>query len=184
MRAGTAGVVQVVPVEVGEQVAPGTKMARVAEPGKLRAELRINETQAKDISIGQLVSIDTRNGIVPGRVSRIDPSSQNSTVTVDVRLEGPLPQGARPDLTIDGTIELERLDNIIYVGRPAFGQENSTITFQARPRWDRSLQRAGQAGTHFSQCDRDPGGTAAGRPGHSFGYVGFRWGRSCPIELI
>lgn len=128
VRAGTAGVVQVVPVEVGQRVEPGTKLARVAEPGKLRAELRINETQAKDVAIGQLATIDTRNGIVPGRVTRIDPSSQNSTVTVDVRLEGPLPQGARPDLTVDGTIELERLDNIIYVGRPAFGQEHSTIT--------------------------------------------------------
>ncbi len=127
VRAGFAGVLQVVPVEVGQQVAPGTNLARVADPSKLQAELKIAETQAKDILIGQAASIDTRNGIVDGKVVRIDPSVQNGTVTVDVAMEGPLPKGARPDLSVDGTIELERLDDVLFVGRPAFGQEESTV---------------------------------------------------------
>jgi HlyD family secretion protein len=127
VRAGFAGVLQLVPVEVGQQVAPGTNLARVADPSKLQAELKIAETQAKDIQIGQSASIDTRNGIVDGKVVRIDPSVQNGTVTVDVAMTGPLPKGARPDLSVDGTIELERLDNVLYVGRPAFGQEESTV---------------------------------------------------------
>ena len=127
VRAGVPGVLQVLPVEVGAQVQPGANLARVADPGRLKAEVRIAETQAKDIQIGQVSSIDTRNGIVAGHVSRIDPSVQNGTVTVDVSLEGELPRGARPDLSIDGTIELERLDDVVYVGRPAFGQERSTV---------------------------------------------------------
>jgi HlyD family secretion protein len=127
VRAGMPGVLQVLPVEVGAQVQPGANLARVADPAKLKAEVRIAETQAKDIQIGQIASIDTRNGIVAGHVSRIDPSVQNGTVTVDVSLEGELPKGARPDLSVDGTIELERLDDVVYVGRPAFGQERSTV---------------------------------------------------------
>jgi HlyD family secretion protein len=127
VRAGMPGVLQVLPVEVGAQVQPGANLARVADPARLKAEVRIAETQAKDIQIGQIASIDTRNGIVAGHVSRIDPSVQNGTVTVDVSLEGELPRGARPDLSVDGTIELERLDDVIYVGRPAFGQERSTV---------------------------------------------------------
>ncbi len=127
VRAGMPGVLQVLPVEVGAQVQPGANLARVADPAKLKAEVRIAETQAKDIQIGQIASIDTRNGVVAGHVSRIDPSVQNGTVTVDVSLEGELPKGARPDLSVDGTIELERLDDVIYVGRPAFGQERSTV---------------------------------------------------------
>jgi HlyD family secretion protein len=127
VRAGVPGVLQVLPVEVGAQVQPGANLARVADPGRLKAEVRIAETQAKDIQIGQVSSIDTRNGIVAGHVSRIDPSVQNGTVTVDVSLEGELPRGARPDLSVDGTIELERLDDVVYVGRPAFGQERSTV---------------------------------------------------------
>ena len=127
MRAGTTGVLQQVPVEVGQRVAPGTNLARVAEPQKLKAEVKIAETQARDVQLGQPVSIDTRNGIIPGRVSRIDPAVQNGTVTVDVALLGELPRGARPDLSVDGTIELERLEDILYVGRPAFGQSHSTI---------------------------------------------------------
>jgi HlyD family secretion protein len=115
------------PIEVGAQVQPGTNLARVADPLKLKAEVRIAETQAKDILIGQSASVDTRNGIVDGHVSRIDPSVQNGTVTVDVLFDGPLPKGARPDLSVDGTIELERLTNVVYVGRPAFGQERSTV---------------------------------------------------------
>lgn len=127
VHAGMAGVLQVLPVEVGAQVLPGANLARVADPARLKAEVRIPETQAKDIQIGQNASIDTRNGIVAGRVSRVDPSVQNGTVTVDVSLTGELPKGARPDLSVDGTIELERLDDVIYVGRPAFGQERSTV---------------------------------------------------------
>ena len=127
VRAGMPGVLQVLPVEVGAQVQPGANLARVADPTRLKAEVRIAETQAKDIQIGQVASIDTRNGIVAGHVSRIDPSVQNGTVTVDVSLEGELPRGARPDLSVDGTIELERLDDVIYMGRPAFGQERSTV---------------------------------------------------------
>jgi HlyD family secretion protein len=128
VRAGIDGVLQQVPVEVGQRVTPGTNLLRVADPTKLRAELRIAETQAKDIQIGQPASIDTRNGLIAGRVSRIDPAVQNGTVTVDVTLDGELPKGARPDLTVDGTIELERLEEVVYVGRPAFGQERSTVS--------------------------------------------------------
>jgi len=127
VRAGTAGVLQQVPVDVGQQVTPGTNLARVAQPERLKAEIRVAETQARDVTLGQPVSVDTRNGIIAGRVSRIDPAVQNGTVTVDVALEGELPRGARPDLSVDGTIELERLDDVLYVGRPAFGQEQSTI---------------------------------------------------------
>ena len=128
VKAGMTGVLQLVPVEVGAQVGPGTNLARVADPTNLKAELRIAETQTKDIRIGQMAEVDTRNGIVKGKVARIDPSSIGGTVGVDVILEGALPPGSRPDLSVDGTIQLERLDNVIYVGRPAFGQENSTVT--------------------------------------------------------
>jgi HlyD family secretion protein len=123
VRAGTAGVLQEVTVEVGQQITPGTNIARVADPTSLKASLQIPETQIKDITLGQPASIDTRSGgaVVPGRVQRIDPAARNGTVTVDVQLEGALPQGARPDLSVDGTIELERLDNVLYVGRPASG---------------------------------------------------------------
>ncbi len=127
VRAGMNGVLQLLPVDVGAQVQPGANLARVADPTKLKAEIRIAETQAKDIQIGQLASVDTRNGLVEGRVARVDPSVQNGTVTVDVTLTGDLPLGARPDLSVDGTIELERLDNVVFVGRPAFGQEKSTV---------------------------------------------------------
>jgi len=127
VRAGMTGVLEQVPVEVGQQVAPGTNVARVADPNRLKAELRIAETQARDLTIGQVASVDTRNGIIPGRVIRIDPAAQNGTVTVDVELQGELPRGARPDLSVDGTVELDRLENVLYVGRPAFGQENSAV---------------------------------------------------------
>jgi HlyD family secretion protein len=128
VRAGLEGVLQVVPVQVGQRVPAGTNLARVAVPGRLKAELRIPETQARDIEIGQRASVDTRNGEVEGRVARIDPAAQNGTVLVDVTFTGPLPRGARPDLSVDGTVELERLDNVLYVGRPAFGQEQGTIS--------------------------------------------------------
>ena len=128
VRAGTNGVLQQMQVEVGQQVTPGTNLARVVEPQNLKAELKIAETQAKDIQIGQQASIDTRtSGVVPGHVTRIDPAVQAGTVTVDVAFDGALPQGARPDLSVDGTIELERLANVLYVGRPAFGGAQSTV---------------------------------------------------------
>jgi len=127
VRAGLAGMLQLVPVEVGQQVAPGEKLARVANPSRLKAEIKIAETQAKDIQIGQKAEVDTRNGIVEGRVARIDPSVQNGTRTVDVTLTGELPRGAVPDLSVDGTIELERLNDVLYMGRPAFGQEQSVV---------------------------------------------------------
>ncbi len=127
VRAGTNGVLQEKLVEVGQQIQPGTNLARVVEPQHLKAQLKIAETQTKDITIGQRAEIDTRNGIIPGHVSRIDPSAQNGTLTVDVALDGALPQGARPDLSVDGTIELERLDNVLYIGRPAFGQSGATV---------------------------------------------------------
>lgn len=125
VRAGIAGVLQQVPVEVGQRVAPGANLARVAEPGRLKAEVRIPETQAKDIAIGQHASIDTRNGVVAGTVTRIDPAAQQGTVTVDVGFTEALPQGARPDLTVDGTIEIERLDNVVFVNRPVNAQPQS-----------------------------------------------------------
>lgn len=127
VRAGFTGVLQQLPVEVGQRVTAGTNLARVADPTKLKAEIKIAETQAKDIQINQPASIDTRNGVVAGHVVRVDPAVEQGTVRVDVALDEPLPRGARPDLSVDGTIELERLDNVIYVGRPAFGQENNTV---------------------------------------------------------
>jgi HlyD family secretion protein len=134
VKAGMNGILQQVPVERGQQVGPGTNLARVANPTNLKAELRIAETQTKDIRIGQYAEVDTRNGRVKGHVSRIDPASTGGTVGVDVIMDGPLPPGARPDLSVDGEIQLEKLDNIIYVGRPAFGQENSTVTiFKVSP---------------------------------------------------
>jgi len=127
VRAGIEGVLQLVPVDVGQHVTPSTNLARVADPKHLKAEIKIPETQAKDITIGQPATVDTRNGIVKGQVSRIDPSVQNGTVTVDVLFTEPLPNGARPDLSVDGTIELENLKDVLYVGRPVHGQSDSTI---------------------------------------------------------
>ncbi len=125
--AGTNGVLQQVSVQVGQQVTPGFNMARVADPASLKAELRIPETQIKDVRIGQPVAVDTRNGIIQGQVSRIDPAAREGTFVVDAELTGPLPASARPDLSVDGTIELERLTNVLYVGRPAFGQGQQTV---------------------------------------------------------
>lgn len=127
VRAGIAGILQQVPVEEGQQVAAGTNLARVAKPGALMAELRIAETQAKDIALGQPVKVDTRNGIVAGKVLRVDPAVKNGTVQVDVDLVGQLPPGARPDLSVDGTIEIDRLPDVLYLGRPAFGQPDSEV---------------------------------------------------------
>ena len=127
VRAGTSGVLQEMSVQVGQQVTPGLNIARVADPASLKAELRIAETQIKDVKPGQPVAVDTRNGIIQGEVQRIDPAAREGTVVVDVSLIGPLPASARPDLSVDGTIELERLEDVLYVGRPAFGQGQQTI---------------------------------------------------------
>jgi HlyD family secretion protein len=127
VRSGIDGVLQLVPVEVGQHITPGTNLARVADPKKLKAEIKIAETQAKDVQPGQKATIDTRNGIVKGHVARIDPSVINGTVTVDVSIDDPLPLGARPDLSVDGTITLENLSDVLYVGRPVHGQSDSTI---------------------------------------------------------
>ncbi len=125
--AGVEGVLADLPLEEGQWVVSGENLARVVKPGRLKAKLRIPETQARDVTIGQLALIDTRSDTIVGRVTRIDPAVQNGTVTVDVRLEGELPKEARPDLSVDGTIEIERLVDVLYVGRPAYGQANSTV---------------------------------------------------------
>ena len=128
VRAGIDGVLVDLPLQVGQHVSPGTMLAKVVEPDHLMAALKISETQARDVQIGEPAAIDTHNGVVAGTVMRVDPAVQNGTVTVDVKLIGELPKGARPDLSVDGTIDLEKLDNILYVGRPAVGQENSTLS--------------------------------------------------------
>ena len=128
VRPGIEGVLVDLPLQVGQHVLPGTMLAKVVQPDHLIAELKIAETQARDVQIHQPALVDTHNGTVAGAVLRVDPAVQNGTVTVDVKLTGELPKGARPDLSVDGTIDLERLDNILYVGRPAFGQESSTIS--------------------------------------------------------
>jgi HlyD family secretion protein len=134
VRAGIDGVLVDLPLQVGQHVLPGAMLAKIVQPNHLMAILKIAETQARDVQIGEPASIDTHNGMIAGSVMRVDPAVQNGTVTVDVKLTGDLPKGARPDLSIDGTIDLERLDNVLYVGRPALGQENSTITlFKLRP---------------------------------------------------
>jgi HlyD family secretion protein len=127
VRAGISGVLQELPMQVGERVAPGAPLARVARPENLKAELRIPEGQARDVVRGMQASIDTRNGVVRGRVFRVAPSAQEGSVIVDVTFDGPLPRGARPNLSVDGTIQLDRLDNVLYIGRPAVGQSGDTV---------------------------------------------------------
>jgi len=132
VRAGIDGIVQrlgdTLPLQAGQQIAAGVNLARISNPVRLKAQVKIAETQTRDIAIGQSASIDTRNGIIPGHVSRVDPASENGTVTVDVALDGPLPRGARPDLSVDGTIQLDRLEDALFVGRPVNGQAESTIS--------------------------------------------------------
>jgi HlyD family secretion protein len=128
VKAGVAGVLVDMPLQVGQHVLPGAELAKIVQPNHLMAELKIPETQARDVQVGEPASVDTHNGVIAGEVSRVSPAVQNGTVTVDVKLTGALPKGARPDLSVDGTIDLERLENVLYVGRPAFGQENSTIS--------------------------------------------------------
>jgi HlyD family secretion protein len=155
VRAGIDGVLQELPLQVGQRVTPGTTLAKVVQPNKLKAQLKIAETQAKDIVIGQPASIDTRNGVVSGKVSRVDPSVQNGTVTVDVAMEGELPKGARPDLSVDGTIELDRLADAVFVGRPAFGQEQNLVTLfrvtSDGDEADRTKVKLGKSSVNFVQ---------------------------------
>jgi len=127
VRSPGAGVLQELPVELGQWVNSGATLAKVVQPGRLKAVLRISETQARDLAVGQKASVDTHNGVVPGHVARIDPAAQNGTVTVDVALDAPLPRGARPDLSVDGTVEVDRLANVVYVARPSYGQADGSL---------------------------------------------------------
>ena len=137
VRAGTDGVLQELPLEVGQFAQSGTTIAKVVQPERLKAVLRVQENQARDVTVGQVAVIDTRNGLVRGTVSRTDPSSSGGTVTIDVALKDSLPRGARPDLSIDGTIEIERLGKVLHVGRPTYGQANTTVgLFRLRPNGD------------------------------------------------
>jgi HlyD family secretion protein len=128
VRPGLGGVLQQVAVQVGQRLTAGTSLARVAEPSRLKAELKISETQAKDLRIGQPVTIDTRNGLAQGHVIRVDPAVQNGTVTVDASLEGELPAGVRPDLSVEGIVELDRAQDGVFVGRPVQAQAWGTLT--------------------------------------------------------
>jgi len=157
VKAGVAGVLIELPLQVGQRVLPGTELAKIVQPNHLMAELKIPETQARDVQIGEPASIDTHNGVVAGEVSRVDPAVQNGTVTVDVQLTGQLPKGARPDLSVDGTIDLEKLENVLYVGRPAFGQESSTISmFKLDPASNaatRTQVKTGRASVNLIEID-------------------------------
>ena len=156
VRAGIDGVLVDLPLQVGQHVQPGTMLAKVVQPNHLMATLKISETQARDVQFGEPAAIDTHNGIISGTVMRVDPAVQNGTVAVDVKLTSELPKGARPDLSVDGTIDLERLDNTLYVGRPAFGQENSTISLvQAGRRRQRGDARLGEGGARVGEFDSD-----------------------------
>ena len=172
MQAGVAGVLVELPLQVGQHVLPGAELAKIVQPNHLMAELKIPETQARDVQIGEPASVDTHNGVIAGAVSRVDPAVQNGTVTVDVQLTGELPKGARPDLSVDGTIDLEKLENVLYVGRPAFGQENSTISMFKLDR-DRQWRgaRAGKDRTRFGEPDPDRLGTEGRRHRHPVRHV-------------
>jgi HlyD family secretion protein len=157
VQAGVDGVLVELPLQVGQHVLPGTELAKIVQPNHLMAELKIPETQARDVQIGEPASVDTHNGVITGEVSRVDPAVQNGTVTVDVKLTGELPKGARPDLSVDGTIDLEKLENVLYVGRPAFGQENSTISmFKLDPTGSGAARvqvKTGRASVNLIQID-------------------------------
>ncbi len=157
VKAGVGGVLIELPLQVGQHVLPGTELAKIVQPNHLMAELKIPETQARDVQIGEPASIDTHNGVIAGEVSRVDPAVQNGTVTVDVKLTGELPKGARPDLSVDGTIDLEKLENVLYVGRPAFGQESSTISmFKLDPTGNGATRvqvKTGRASVNLIQID-------------------------------
>ncbi|MDP1697647.1 MAG: HlyD family efflux transporter periplasmic adaptor subunit [Xanthomonadaceae bacterium] len=163
LKAGIAGVLQQVPVQEGQQVTAGSNLARVAKPGDLMAELRIPETQVRDVAFGQSVRVDTRNGIVAGKVIRIDPAVLNGSVQVDVELSGEMPAGARPDLSVDGTIEIERLSDVLYVGRPAYGQPESEVRlFRLEADSDRALRIPVKLGRASVSQIEIAGGLSAG----------------------
>jgi HlyD family secretion protein len=156
VRAGVAGVLQELPgatlgstLQVGQRVAAGTVLAKLAQPTRLKAELKVPETQISEVKLNQPAQIDTRNGFIAGRVSRIDPAAKEGTVLVDVRLEGALPPGARPDLSVEGVIEYARLDNVLYVGRPAFGQPSSTVSMF---KYDRDGKGASRVQVKFGRA--------------------------------
>ncbi len=188
IRAGVEGTLQqlgttALPLEQGMRVQPGTILAKIAQPNRLKATLKIPETQAKDVAIGQVASIDTRNGIIPGHVTRIDPASTNGTVDVDVKLEGHA-DGMRPDLSVDGTITIERLADVMYVGRPVIGQPGAKITlFKLDPDSKEAHARSGDAGTNFGEHHRSYGWIEGGRSGSIVGYVGAGCVQPHPVEL-
>ena len=179
IRAGMEGVLQrygdltqTTPLQTGQQLAAGAIVARVANQAKLKAVLKLPETQVKDITFNQLAQIDTRNGVVPGHVVRIDPASENGTVTVDVALDAPPPKGARPDLNVDGTIELERLQNVMHVGRPVQGQPESRAgLFKVVDNGRGAVRVQVGLGRSSGHDDRGPRGIAGGRPGHPLRHV-------------
>ena len=150
VRPGIPGVLQQIEVEIGQQVSPGTNLVRITEPSRLKAEIRVAATQARDLEVGQKAEIDTHNGVIPGRVSRIDPAVQEGLVTVDVKLTGDLPRGARPDLSVDGTVELEHLEDVLFMPRPAFGQEKGSV----------SLFQLQADGTHAERVQVDLGASS------------------------
>ena len=171
-----SGVLQQVPVEVGQRITAGTNLARVADPAKLKAQIKIPETQARDIQQGQPVSIDTRNGLADGRVSRIDPAVEGGTVLVDVTFNGAaLPRGARPDLSVEGTVELERIDDALIVNRPAFGQEESTVSlFRVSPDGSEATRVRVTLGRGSVSVVEVRDGLRAGDQHHHFRHLRFR----------
>lgn len=162
VRAGVDGILQELPLQVGQAVIQGALLAKVAKPDKLKAELKIPETQAKDVALGQKALVDTRNGVVEGKVARIDPGAVAGTVRVDVTFTQPLPPGARPDLTVEGTVELERLDNVLYVGRPAFGDPNTTVKLFKVVDGDEAVRTSVQLGKSSVKTVEVKGGLADG----------------------
>ena len=184
IRPGIDGMLQELDVEVGQKVTMGTVLARVAQPTHLKAQLKIAETQAKDVLIGQKASVDTHNGIIPGHVTRIDPAVVNGTVTVDVGLDGPLPAGARPDLSVEGTVEIERLADVLYVERPVHGEANSTVgLFKVVDDGKEADARAGAVGPHFGEHRGNREGPADRRQSDPFRHVGLGQLRSRAIEV-
>ncbi len=184
IKAEINGRMQEMTLQVGQRVKPGDVLAKVAQPWKLKAELKIAETQAKDILLGQKAEIDTRNGIVPGHVSRIDASIVNGTRTVDVRLDGPLPPGAVPDLSVDGTVEIERLADVVYVGRPVFGQPNSQVSLFKLDEDGKGATRVTvKLGRSSVNYDRSGGRVEGGRSGDFVRHVGAGPESANPIEL-
>ena len=185
VQAGVDGVLVDMPLQVGQHVLPGAELAKIVQPNHLMAELKIPETQARDVQIGEPASVDTHNGVIAGEVSRVDPAVQNGTVTVDVKLTGELPKGARPDLSVDGTIDLEKLENVLYVGRPAFGQENSTISmFRLDPAEQRRRASTGEDRTRLGEPDPDRFRVEGRRHRDSFGHVALGQHRSSEAGVV